>query len=141
MQNYAEYQTCKAITYYLKMQYPKVMFHWDMAGVNTSMAAAGKMKVLQSFRGFPDLFIFEKRGEFSGLALEIKAEGVKLYKRNGEPVSDHIREQRDCLLQLNLRGYKTGFAIGFDNFREIIDEYMDPSPSRQASGHTLQHQV
>jgi hypothetical protein len=124
MQNYREYQLCKAIAFYLKMQYPKVIFHWDLEGSNLSIAQAGKMKSLQGDRGFPDLVIYEKRGGFGALALEIKAEGVKLYKRNGEPTTDHIREQRDCLLQLHLRGYQTGFAIGFDNARQVIDEYM-----------------
>ncbi len=124
MQNYAEYRICRAIALYLKLAYPKCLFHWDLTGSNLSMAQAGKMKAIQGDRGFPDLVIYEKRGGFGALALEIKAEGTKLYKRNGEPVSDHIREQRDCLLQLHLRGYQSGFAIGFSNAQKVIDEYM-----------------
>jgi hypothetical protein len=127
MQNYAEYRICRAIALYLKLQYPHAMFHYDLTGSNLSKAAAGKMVAIQGDRGFPDLVIFEKRGGFGALALEIKAEGTKLYKRNGEPVSDHIREQRDCLLQLHLRGYKAGFVIGFSNAQKVIDEYMGGS--------------
>jgi hypothetical protein len=124
MQNYREYQLCRQITLYLKLQYPKAIFHFDYAGLYHTKSQAGLMAAIQGDRGFPDLVIYEKRGGFGALALEIKAEGTKLYKRNGEPVSDHIREQRDCLLQLHLRGYQAGFAIGFDNAQQVIYEYM-----------------
>lgn len=130
MQNYPEYTLCKAIAMYLKLQYPKVIFHFDYAGLNLSKTQAGKMKAIQGMRGFPDLFIYEARGLFSGLALEIKPEGTRLYNRAGEPATDHIREQRDCLLHLNLKGYKTGFVVGFDNFRQVVDMYMKESVNK-----------
>ena len=82
-------------------------------------------KVLQFGRGYPDLAILEKRNGFGGLFLELKPEGTKLYKKDGSPITPHIQEQFDCLLKLNLKGYKTGFGIGFDNTKKLIDDYLN----------------
>lgn len=130
MNNYPEYVLCRQIAYYLKVQYPKILYHFDIAGANLSKAQAGKMKAIQRGRGWPDLFIPEaresiKNGTYHGLFIELKPEGTKLYKRNGEPVNDHIKEQLDHLLQLRLKGYASAFGVGFMNTKQIIDNYLN----------------
>jgi hypothetical protein len=125
MKNYPEYQLSKQIAYYLRAQYPKVLFHFDLTGANLSLAAAGKNKALQHSRGWPDLFIAEARGGRHGLFIEIKTEGTKLYKRNGEPINEHIKEQLHCLLLLDINKYTIAFGIGFDNCKKIIDDYLN----------------
>jgi hypothetical protein len=124
MRNYPEYQLCKQIAYYLKTQYPKVIYHFDYAGLNLSIAQAGKMKNIQGIKGFPDLMILEPVGKYHGLFIELKPEGTRLYKKDGEPVNDHIKEQRDCLLNLRMKGYLTAFGIGFENIKNIINTYL-----------------
>ena len=125
MRNYPEYQLCKQIAYYLKAQYPNVIFHFDYAGLNLSKAQAGKMKVIQGKRGFPDLTIYEPMNGFKALMIELKPEGTKLYNKDKEPVNEHIAEQLNCLLELKLKGYKTAFGVGFDNTRQLIDDYLN----------------
>ena len=130
MKNYPEYQLSKQIAYYLKYQYPKVMFRFDMAGNNLSKAAAGKNKVLQKGKGWPDLFISEaresqKNGIYHGLFIELKAEGTRLYKKDGEPADDHIKEQLSNLLHLRTKGYAVSFGVGFDHTKKIIDDYLN----------------
>ena len=63
--------------------------------------------------------------KYAGLMIELKREGVRIYKKDGTLVSDeHIREQYDMLEQLRRRGYAANFACGFDEAKALIDRYM-----------------
>ena len=91
-------------------------------------------KAIQKQRGFPDLFIAQPvylRDEnlntfhYSGLFLEIKKEGTRLYKKdNTTPVNDHIKEQLEYIRLLNVKGYYARIGIGFDDCKNIIDSYL-----------------
>ena len=81
-------------------------------------------KAIQKGKGYPDLTVLEKRNNFGGLFVEIKPEGTKLYKQNGEPATPHIAEQLAYLLELRKRGYCIAFGVGFDNVKTIIDKYL-----------------
>ena len=59
-----------------------------------------------------------------GLFLELKREGTRLKKKNGEWASDHVAEQAGVLEDLRKRGYKAEFACGFDEAKELIDDYL-----------------
>ena len=121
-----EKQLHKAVCKYLRLQFPKVMFNSDLSGATKmTIGQAVQIKKLRSNRGWPDIFIPEPRGESHGLWLELKAEGTKLYKKNGDFVSDHVAEQNECMLKLIERGYEAYFAIGFDNAKMLIDEYLN----------------
>jgi hypothetical protein len=133
MRNNREYQICRDIATYLRLQYPNVIFHFDLAGLNLSRAQAGMMKSIQGGRGWPDLFIAQLKYEESedheaiiwqGLFIEIKKEETILWKTKGGPKSDHIKEQIDCLNILTDKGYKAEFGIGFDDCKKMIDEYL-----------------
>ena len=57
--------------------------------------------------------------------LELKAEGAKLYKKNGEMVANkHYREQAEMLDKLNESGYYARFAVGYDEAIRIITNYL-----------------
>lgn len=119
-----EYQLYKQVTAYLRLQYPKVYFHFDYAGLNLSIAQAGQMKAIQHSRGFPDLMILLPTG--GKLFLELKAEGTRLFNKWGEPVNDHIAEQLDWLGKLNECSFTAAhFAVGFDQAKELIDAHMN----------------
>ena len=125
MRNDREYDICKTISNYMKLRYPNVIFHFDYAGLNLSKAQAGKMKTIQKERGWPDLFIAYPNKIYHGCFIEIKKENTKLYKKDGyTPVSDHIAEQIITLFDLSVKGYYTGFAIGFNEVKIIIDNYL-----------------
>lgn len=141
MRKNIEYHLCLQIAEYLRNQYPKVIFHFDYAGLAHSKAQAGMMKAIQGQRGFPDLQICEARRGFKGLFLELKAESpfislgtlkkqiVKKYKTiKGKRVlveeHDHIQEQADTLRKLNNAGYNARFCWEFDHAKEIIDWYL-----------------
>jgi len=123
-----EYNLCKAIADYLRLQYPHVEYRFDLAGLCLSKAQAGMNKALQKRRGFPDLQIMEPRGQYHGAFFEIKAEGVRSEKKNGEFASDHIEEQAAYLSRLMERGYYARFVVGFDDAKSKIDYYINLKP-------------
>ena len=75
-------------------------------------------------RAWPDMFIAEPKGEFHGLFIELKKEGVRLKKLNGDWATSHVEEQARVLDELRERGYKAEFAVGFDEAIELIDSYL-----------------
>ena len=112
---------------YIRLQYPTVIFHSDYgSGIKLTMGQAIKQKRLNGGRrSWPDMFLAEPKGKYSGLFIELKKEGVRVYKKDGTLVSDgHIREQYDMLEQLRRRGYAANFACGFDEAKALIDRYM-----------------
>lgn len=126
MSSKAEEQIQLAIVNYIRYQYPDVLFRSDAAGFKLSVGQAKKMKALNGgIRAWPDLFIAEPKGKYSGLFLEIKKDGVRIFKQDGTLVSDeHIREQFDMLADLRQRGYAAEFAIGFEGAKKLIDDYL-----------------
>ena len=133
MRKNEEYQLAKSISLYLKIQYPNILYHWDLSGLNLSKAQAGMSKAIQKQRGFPDLFIaqpvFLTDDNFNtihhnGLFLEVKKEGTRLYKKDTTPVNDHIGEQLEYIRLLNIKGYYARIGIGFDECKNIIDSYL-----------------
>lgn len=112
---------------YIRLQYPDVIFHSDFgSGIKLTMGQAIKQKRLNGGRrSWPDMFLAEPKGKYSGLFIELKKEGVRIFKKDGKLVSDeHIREQYDMLEQLRRRGYAASFACGFDEAKALIDRYM-----------------
>lgn len=82
-------------------------------------------------RAWPDMFIAEpkqlagREEPLHGLFLELKRDGVRLYKRDGDLVAnEHIREQAKLHFELKQKGYWANFACGFDEAKEIIDWYL-----------------
>ena len=124
-----------ALVQYIRYQYPDVLFRSDAAGFRLSVGQAKKMKALNGgIRAWPDLFIAKPKLQQSkdgmpvythGLFLEIKKEGTKILKKDGSYVADkHIREQAKMLQALERRGYRAMFAVGIEQAKNIIDEYI-----------------
>lgn len=121
---------------YLRKNYPDVLFRTDFSsGMKMTPGQAAKHKKFQKGRAWPDLFIAcsDRDGweiKECGLFLELKAEGTKLYKKNGEMVANkHYREQAEMLKKLRSEGYAAEFAIGYDEAIKQIHEYLGkPNP-------------
>lgn len=126
---------------YLCRQYPDVQFHSDFgSGVKLSkVQAVTQLRQNGYRRGWPDMFIAQASenvdskdwnnkvrewGFYFGLFLELKKEGTRLKKRNGEWASEHIAEQAEVMQKLREEGYKAEFAVGFDEAIKLIDEYL-----------------
>jgi len=129
----SESQLQQQVADYLCLQYPDVLFHSDYgSGVKLTPRQASIQKRQNGGRkSWRDMFIAESQvnGDTlydfqSGLFLELKKEGTRLKKKNGDWASEHIKEQAKVLEQLRARGYCAEFAVGFNEAKKIIDEYL-----------------
>ena len=109
---------------YSKMQYPRVFHNYDIAALNIPVQFRVKCKVLGHLNGYPDNFYMEPRCSYHGLFIELKREGTKLKNKNGEWASEHLEEQAEVLSKLESKGYKAVFAVGFDEAKQILDNYL-----------------
>jgi hypothetical protein len=121
----SEAQIHEAVCNYIKLQYPKVMFNSDMSGVKLTKLQAVRAAKLRSSKGFPDLVIYESRGKFKALFIELKKDRNELFCKDGSfRKTEHIESQRVMLNNLNEKGYRAVFACGFDEAKGVIDEYL-----------------
>ena len=98
-----------------------------VASLKLTKAQASRNKKIQK-NGFktPDLIIFEPRGKYHGLFIELKVKSP--FKQNGELLkNDHLEGQQKTINDLIERGYYATFATGFDEAIEIIKKYMQHS--------------
>ena len=125
-----EHDIYRLIAQYLQVKYPDVIYRFDLAAdLKLTMGQARKHKTLHPHRGYPDLFIaqpayFAGSITYHGLFIEIKKDGTRLKKKNGEWATPHIAEQAEMLEKLRNKGYRAEFAVGIDDAVEIIDEYL-----------------
>jgi len=100
---------------YLRLAYPEALYCASAGGMRTSYLQAIKMKRTGYVKGFPDLFIYEPRGEFHGLAIEMK-------KEKGGTASP---EQKEWQEQLRNRNYCSYICKGSEDAIKRIDEYFN----------------
>lgn len=114
---------------YLKTHYPDAIFRSDFAsGLKLSIGQATLHKSLQSSRAWPDLVIYEPHHGYQGLCVELKRDGVTIFKKDGYMRADeHLQEQAAMLAALRRRGYRAEFAVGYDAAVALIVEYFDHS--------------
>ena len=112
-----------AISEYIKLRYKDVVFTAESSGVRVSIGTAKKMKRQRSNHKQPDMIILEPRGDYHGLIIELKKAGIRL-KDGSMPNDKHTNAQKVTLDLLRSKGYYTTFAVGFDEARKIIDDYM-----------------
>lgn len=111
---------------YIKSNYPDLIFKSNLDdGMKRNWSQRQNIYNLNSDRAYPDLFIAYPTEEYHGLFIELKADGVTVYKKNGELSSNpHIQEQAEMLDRLTGLGYRASFAKGFEEARELIDDYI-----------------
>lgn len=137
-----------AVAEYIVRAYPEVVFHSDFGSGAKLRPYQAKIQKMQNGgrRAWPDLFIAQPKREAvkvkfdvaddkgnkfkakiivaNGLFLELKKDGTRLKKKNGEWASEHIAEQAEVLGELRKRGYIATFAVGLDSAINIIDDYL-----------------
>ena len=101
---------------YIQLQYPKASYCASLGGIRTSMTQAIMAKRTGYVKGFPDLFIYEARNGYHGLALEIKSNKGRATK-----------EQKEWIEALNERGYKAEIVKGLPEILNCIDAYLKRS--------------
>ena len=115
-----------AVSKYLRLQYPNVIFTAESSGIRLTMGQAVKAKKQRSNHKQLDLWILEPKGKYHGLIIELKKDGESPFRiDNGMlKAGEHLQEQY-CTIQLLLyKGYAACFSVGFDQTKKIIDDYM-----------------
>lgn len=111
---------------YLRLRYPDVLFHSDY-GSGLKLTKGQAMKQYRQNggrRGWPDMFIAESKNGLHGLMIELKKAGTRLKKKDGTWASSHLEEQNEVLNKLQKKGYAAYFAVGFEEAKDIIDDYL-----------------
>ena len=98
----------------MKEHSPDIMFCATVGGVRLSMNQAKRMKAAGYLAGVPDMLFFEPRGEFVGLAIELKAKRGRV-----------SAAQRDAIRRLNDRGWRAVVCTGFDETVAVLRDYFD----------------
>ena len=111
----SEYEIQKRFAEYIDTEHPNVLWCASAGGARTSMNEAKRMKATGYKRGFPDVFVYEPRGSFQGLAIEMK-------KDSGGRVSPSQKEWQQAL---ETRGYHATIAKGFEMAVEILEDYLN----------------
>lgn len=130
---------------YLRLQYPDVMFHSDFG--SGKMVDAGRVRMFiahsniiiprcyedaNKYNGCHWVCFGHEKGEYkkpalvvmNGLFLELKKDGTRLKEKNGDWANEHVAEQAQVLEKLRERGYCAEFAVGLEEAKRIIDEYL-----------------
>ena len=111
---------------YIRNKYPDVIFSSDQSGIRVGQGLANKLKKLHSENGIPDLTIYEPRGGYFGLCIELKATGNSPFRQSGMlKNNEHLRKQWKILMRLELKGYMAGFCEGYQKAVELVDWYMN----------------
>lgn len=114
----SETQDQIALANWIKFNYPDLLWTASAGGMRTSIGTAKKMKAMGYSKGFPDIFIYEKRKGFGGLAIELKKE------KGSYPTA----EQKQWQERLIERGYFAEIAHGAENAKKAIKEYLENNP-------------
>ena len=120
-----EFQLQSQVCNWLKIQYPKVLFASDtIASIKlTPQQQLRNKKIQNSDFKLPDLLIFEPKGNFSGLFIELKVKSP--FKKNGEILKDeHLEGQLKTINDLKSKGYYACFSWSFEMTISIINQYM-----------------
>ena len=107
---------------YIGYKYPKARFCASLGGqYQPFQSQRNRARKTGYVKGFPDLFIYEARNGYHGLALEIKTIKGRATK-----------EQKEWIEALNERGYKAEVVKGLPDILDLIDNYLNHKSMDQA---------
>ena len=99
---------------YFRLRYPKGLIYAIPNGGQRNVIVAAKLKAEGVLSGVPDLHIPMAKNGFHGLYIELK---------NGK-VGKVSENQKTIMEKLKSEGYRCEVCRSFDEFRTIIDNYM-----------------
>lgn len=110
---------------YIKDKYPSVIFTSESSGIKLTMGQSVVAKRCRSSRGLPDMWIVEPRKGYYGCLIELKREGLLVYKKDGFLAKEkHVQEQEEIQYRLRQKGYYCEFAVGLEEGKKIVDWYL-----------------
>lgn len=116
-------QFCK----WIKLQYPNLLFRSDIQSAGKLSGQMQNIKqILDPFRGFPDVQIYQRSGNYIGLFIELKRLDSGTFLKDGSlSKSKHVQEQAEMHNKLRSIGYKVEFAEGFEEAKKVLESYLN----------------
>lgn len=113
-----------AIVNFIKLKYPKLLIDHSGCETTLSASAAKTRKAMGHHKGIPDIMIFHKSGEYSGLGIE-----VKIYKRDPKTrkyskKTYPSKDQKQTMARLEEQGWKCDVVWTLDEAMKLIDTYI-----------------
>ena len=109
-----------AVVEWFRLQHPKYRLisipNGQMIGGRNKFALIKKYKAEGMTPGVSDLFLCVPKNGYGGLWIEMKA--------RGKTASSLSLEQRIWLADVEKIGYRAVWAAGFEQAKEIIEEYL-----------------
>jgi len=102
---------------FMALACPRVLWTATAGGLRTTWKQATAMKRMGLSKGVPDILVFESRGKYHGLCIELK-------KAKEQGHSYPSIEQKWWIEELNKRGYKAVVCYGFEEARETVEKYI-----------------
>ena len=110
-----EYNLQKSICSYLDIKYNKIFYNGSAGGQYQKYHSQRTKNKLTGYKsGFPDLFIYEPKGKYNGLAIELKVKG-----------NYPSPNQKKVIGILNEKGYLAKVCTGFEEATDEIDSYLN----------------
>lgn len=111
---------------WVKSRYTEVLCETDIAGLNISKHNASKLYAQrQPRKGWPDIRIYERKGDYTMLMIEYKRTGADILKKDGTlRQTQHLTEQAKLHERLRQQGVCVGFVVGLDNAKKAVQYYM-----------------
>lgn len=119
-----------AICSWLTLNYPEVRYTSTLNGVYLPPKLAKISKKQNSHRGIPDLIIHKVIPPYAGFYLELKKDGIKIFKVRtpNEYKDEHTAEQADYIFYLRNEGYYADFGLGYVDSIIKIRSYLEGDP-------------
>ncbi len=111
----------KKIVEWLRWVKPGLWFHAVNEG-KRSKYEQYLWHIMGGSASVPDFLFFDPKGQYNGLAIELKPTGTKIYRNDGKPLADMV-PQWEYLEKLKKCGWKAEFASGYDEAQKLIKEY------------------
>lgn len=103
-----------AVCNWMRLRYPDLLFTISPAGMIRGANTAVLMKRLGYRNGTPDILIFEPRGRFHGLFIELKAEKGYLSE-----------DQRVFIAKAVFLRYATAVCFSYEEAIKTVENYMN----------------
>jgi hypothetical protein len=106
---------------WLRWVKPGLWFHTVNEGKRTAYERF-LWSIMGGTSSVPDFLFFDPKGEYNGLAIELKATGTKIFREDGKPLKDMV-PQWEFLERLKKCGWSAHFASGYDEAQKLIKDY------------------
>lgn len=103
-------------------RYPKALWFHPMNEGKRTKFEQYLWSIMGGKKSVSDFIFFDQRHGYSGMAIELKTEAEKIFKKDGGVYSDKV-DQHLFLEGLQNRGWYATFALGFQQAFDFVTAY------------------